>query len=310
MRNYTTLLLLFSFLFITSQIAAQDYGIATYYDDSFHGRRTSSGEIYNKNKLTAAYKKYDYGTILKVTRLDNKRSVRVRVIDNGPFIKGRLIELSRAAAQRLDMLGLDEVEVRVELVEKGEGVDEEINIESGEVASKNKNAEVEPYNVDLPKKKLKETVALTPPKKKIETKPVQKTTPPKATVVATKPTEKKVNPPKAKVLEQEAILVRKGDYRTYDLYKIQVLRPQRKGFGIQVAYISNYENVLKQIAELQDKWFKNILLSVEKGKNGKPIYKIILGPFPDEKTALSYKKRLKRKKKINGFLVDLTSLKY
>ena len=313
MRNYTTLLIFFSFLFFTSQIKAQDYGIATYYDDSFHGRRTSSGEIYNKNKLTAAYKKYDYGTILKVTRLDNKRSVRVRVIDNGPFIKGRLIELSKAAAQRLDMIGLDEVEVRVELYEKGDGIVDDTNIEVGMAATNNKNPEVEPYDVDEPKKKTKPIVEAKPPKPtnvEPKVKKAVKTTSAKPQHIAAKPVEKKAAPPKAKALEKEAILVRKGDYRTYDLYKIQVLRPQRKGFGVQVAYISNYENVMKQIAELQDKWFKNILLSIEKGKNGKPIYKIILGPFPDKKTALSYKKRLKRKKRINGFLVDLTALKY
>ena len=315
MRNYTAfLIIIFSFCIFT-EIFAQDYGIATYYDDSFHGRRTSSGEIYNKASLTAAYKKYQYGTILKVTRLDNKRSVRVRKIDNGPFIKGRLIELSKEAAKRLDMVGLDEVEVRVELVERGSDVAAvETNIEAGDVEGE--EDEVEPYDVEeirqppatIPDRAPDPRLAVTPKEEKKETKPAIKE-------IETKPevesrTVKRETPVSNQEKDRDAILVRKGNYKTHDLYKIQLLRPQRQGYGVQVAYISNYENVLKQIAELQDKWFKNILLSVEPGPNGSSVYKLILGPFPDEEIATSYKKQLKKRKRINGFVVDLSALKY
>jgi len=66
---------------------------------------------------------------------------------------------------------------------------------------------------------------------------------------------------------------------------------------------------MKKVAELQGKWFKNILMSVEKGTAGKKKYKIILGPFPDLATATSYKNHAKRKKKIDGFVVNLESIK-
>lgn len=70
---------------------------ASYYHDKFHGRRTASGRKYDKTKLTAAHKKFAFGTILKVTNESNGKSVIVEVTDRGPFVKGREIDLSRKA---------------------------------------------------------------------------------------------------------------------------------------------------------------------------------------------------------------------
>jgi len=282
-------------------LEAQDYGTATYFDDAFHGRRTSSGEKYDKSKLTAAYKKYDFGTILRVTRLDNKKSVQVRIIDKGPFIKGRLIEISRKAAERLDMIGESEVEVKVEIVKRG-GEPEGENVESGA------DDEITVYEAPEARVTTVPDPVEPKPEPKVETR-ISKPTPKKEATIA-RPRVAATPAPKSKQLDEEGILLRRGNFQTYDLYKVQILRPQRKGYGVQVAYISNYENVLKQVAELQEKWFKNILISVEKGKNDKPVYRIVLGPFPDKDTANAYKKRLKSKKRISGFLVDLSELKY
>jgi len=104
--------------------------------------------------------------------------------------------------------------------------------------------------------------------------------------------------------------VRGRDFAKYDLYKVQILRPERTGYGVQVASLTDYANVMRQVAELQEKWFNNILISVEEGSNKEPVYKIMLGPFPDRTTAKSYEKQLKRKKKIDGFIVDLSGIKY
>lgn len=70
---------------------------ASYYADKFHGRKTASGKRYDKNKLTAAHKKLPFGTILKVTNESNGKSVFVEVIDRGPFVRSREIDLSRKA---------------------------------------------------------------------------------------------------------------------------------------------------------------------------------------------------------------------
>lgn len=79
-------------------------GNASYYADKFHGRRTASGEIYNKDSMTCAHLQYPFGTLLKVRNPLNDRSVIVRVTDRGPFSKNRILDLSRAAARELDII--------------------------------------------------------------------------------------------------------------------------------------------------------------------------------------------------------------
>lgn len=79
-------------------------GEASYYADKFHGRPTASGEIYNKNDFTAAHRTLPFGTKVKVTNLKNGKSVVVRVNDRGPVKKTRLIDLSRAAAEKIDLI--------------------------------------------------------------------------------------------------------------------------------------------------------------------------------------------------------------
>ncbi len=77
-------------------------GTASWYGGKFHGRRTACGEIYNKNALTAAHKTLPFGTILEVTNPTNNKTIHLRVTDRGPFIKGRILDVSQAAAEQLD----------------------------------------------------------------------------------------------------------------------------------------------------------------------------------------------------------------
>ena len=92
-------------------------GIASYYAHQFHGRQTASGEIFNMYQLTAAHRSYKFGTRVKVTHLGNNRSVVVRINDRGPNgrAQARLIDLSRRAAEDLDIVhtGVTRVEVRI-----------------------------------------------------------------------------------------------------------------------------------------------------------------------------------------------------
>ena len=93
---------------------ARETGVASYYAHKYHGRTTASGERFDMNDLTAAHKTLPFGTRVRVTNLDNGKSVTVRVNDRGPFVKGRVIDLSLAAAKKVDMVhaGLANVEVR------------------------------------------------------------------------------------------------------------------------------------------------------------------------------------------------------
>jgi rare lipoprotein A len=86
--------------------AAEDWtekGIASWYGEPYHGRRTASGEIYDMHRLTAAHKTLAFGSVVKVTRRDTGADVKVRINDRGPFIGGRIIDLSFAAAKKIDL---------------------------------------------------------------------------------------------------------------------------------------------------------------------------------------------------------------
>ena len=91
-------------------------GLASYYGKKFHGRKTASGERYNMHAMTAAHRRYAFGTRVTVTHVKNGRTVKVRINDRGPFIKGRIIDLSYAAAKKLGMLseGVARVKIRAE----------------------------------------------------------------------------------------------------------------------------------------------------------------------------------------------------
>ena len=81
------------------------YGYASWYGEPYHGRRTASGEVYNMNDLTAAHKTLALGSKVDVKNLDNGKQVQVRINDRGPFIEGRVIDLSYAAAKEIGMIG-------------------------------------------------------------------------------------------------------------------------------------------------------------------------------------------------------------
>ena len=92
-------------------------GIASWYGVPYHGQRSASGEIYDQEKLTAAHRTLPFGTKVRVRRLDTDESIVVRINDRGPFVKSRIIDLSRAAAARLGMMGSGVAPVTLEVVE-------------------------------------------------------------------------------------------------------------------------------------------------------------------------------------------------
>lgn len=93
-----------------------EVGYASFYADSFVGKTTASGEIYDSNELTAAHRSLPFGTKLKVTNLDNQLTIIVRVNDRGPFVPSRIVDLSTRAAKELDMLQKGIARVKIEVV--------------------------------------------------------------------------------------------------------------------------------------------------------------------------------------------------
>jgi rare lipoprotein A len=92
-------------------------GVASWYGPGFHGRRTSNGERYDMNRLTAAHKTLPFGTLVEVRNLDNDRSVVVRINDRGPHVKRRIIDLSRAAAEAIGMVGPGTARVSLKILQ-------------------------------------------------------------------------------------------------------------------------------------------------------------------------------------------------
>lgn len=98
-------------------MAKAETGLASWYGGKFHGRMTSSGEVFDTNTLTAAHRTLPFGTIVRVTDLDNGKSVLVKINDRGPFVDGRIIDLSRAAAEELGMVDNGVAHVNLQIVD-------------------------------------------------------------------------------------------------------------------------------------------------------------------------------------------------
>lgn len=112
-----SLLLSILFIFISSNVVAS-VGIASYYGKQFHGKRTASGAIYNMYALTAAHKTLPFGSKVKVTNLENKKSVVLKITDRGPFTPGRVIDVSKKANQ---LLQCELCKVDVKVLSRGDG---------------------------------------------------------------------------------------------------------------------------------------------------------------------------------------------
>jgi len=91
-------------------------GIASWYGAPYHGRRTASGEVYDMQQLTAAHRTLPFETWVEVTDLDNGKRVEVRITDRGPFVDGRIIDLSHAAARAIGLIGPGVVRVRIDIL--------------------------------------------------------------------------------------------------------------------------------------------------------------------------------------------------
>ena len=101
----------------TENARAIENGVSSWYGPNFHGKLTANGEIYDMDGITAAHRTLPFGTILLVENLDNGKTVQVRINDRGPYAKNRIIDLSRGAAERIDMIGPGTARVRLYLLE-------------------------------------------------------------------------------------------------------------------------------------------------------------------------------------------------
>ena len=242
----------------------EEYGKAGFYADSLHGQKTSSGEKYDKYELTCAHKTLAYGTKIKVTRLDNKKSVVVRVIDRGPYVEGYVTDLSRAAANAIGLVKDAVTRVKIEVVEAAATA--RVATETGGDAK-----------------------LLT------------------ARGVSKKPTapaqySKELQPSGKKAAAS-------GDKLPSELYSIDIQKARKTGFGVQVSTLYDADNVLPIVQKLQQTWPGKVLVNAEHDDAyNKTTYRVIVGPFTDNKAA-GVQQKIAAKKGYKGcFVVDLTGM--
>lgn len=147
--NQIIAILLLSFLTAVGyaqEVECQQTGVASFYADKFNGRKTASGERFSQKKMTCAHRTLPFGTKLKVTNTVNGKSIIVTVNDRGPFVKGRVLDLSLCGAQELGFVRAGKTQVMIETI-----TDEEIEAEKPEAPSIVVGNTIHPiYNVDAP----------------------------------------------------------------------------------------------------------------------------------------------------------------
>lgn len=260
----------------TAFLMGQEKGFAINYKESDASRVTSSSELYDPSKLTAAHNSIPFGTMVKVTRLDNGMSVVVRINDRGPFTPNRIVALSKAAAYTIGL-------------KKYEKVNVQLNI--------------------LPKKEIAETLIEKP-----EKKPDIPFYQPGSTKTETKENDDllmRIDPVDGTKIQQNSVTERSivsplvSETLKPGIYQIQLNRLPEKGFAIQVGSFQNISMIWSEVSKLHNAWFKQIMVQTVKTANGLVLHKLLLGPFTTREKANSYKGNLKEKYGIEGFIVPL-----
>ncbi len=387
-----TLLLLLLACCCLTQIALAsppEIGIATFYGDNFHGRQTASKEIHDKNELTAAHRTLPYGTMVRVTVLSTGTSVDVRINDRGPFVKGRIIIVSRKAAETLGILKETDPQVKIEVIKRADEAPTPVVSDAaptpapatisnpstepiaktetpiaGDLKARNGKElpkQVDPANTDAKKaadaeakkiadaKKAADAAAKTAADKKAADAAAKTAADKKAADAAAKTAAKandtgktapKVSPAPAPANEPKAnepivasrslksaatnpngnktantkepspaAATKEPNLAHSNLYKVQVLKIEEKGFGVQLGGFSDYNVVLQQLEQLQAKDIKGGMVYNDV-LNGKPYYKLIVGPFFTKQEAQDYcNATIRGKHKLkDAFVVDIEVL--
>ena len=244
-------------LAIASTATAQitEVGLASFYADKFDGRMTASGETFSQKKMTAAHRTLPFGTVVRVTNLDNNLSVEVTVNDRGPFVDKRIIDLSRAAAEKLNFVSKGTTSVKVEVISLPES--------NAATASEMKRS-------SSPAWPGKQAVADEP-------------------LAATQPAAQESAEPAATPARQTQVTEVKAPANEY--FKIESTLVSPKGFGVQLASFQEAANLVKRCAEIKSLINKDIMIQIG-DKDGVKVYRIIAGPFETREKAEHFNKKL------------------
>lgn len=278
---------------------AEEFGKAGYYADSLHGRNTKSGEKYDKKKFTCAHKTLPFGTKIRVTRLDNDRSVVVTVNDRGKFVEGYIVDLSRAAAEQIDLIQKGVARVKVEVVEDAAPAKKSVrkaavSEETEEVAPAKKNLlSSRRAAVEAEEMTAAATQSIEPMTYSTRRKTVSKATLTKA--------EKA--PELAPV--EHAFASEKAKSNSV-LFKVDMKKTTKNGFAVQVVTLDDADNVIPVLQKLE-KHFPNRVLVASAQDGDNITYKVLVGPSKDMKTAQAEQRKVAKYFK-GTYAVDLSEI--
>ena len=307
MSNLKTVLTVLVSLIAWSVSAAQEYGIASVYSTKFQGNRTASGELFNHKSYTAAHRTLPFGTLIKITRTDNGKSVVVRINDRGPFVNEHVTDISKAAAAKLEFGGNEDIRVKIEQVNNPK-------IQIGSTGSLPKRDSPTPLlNTTSESRSTidnSKTVPMPDPAEYVLSKSVEepRTVPREYRIVPNK-NDKNVVASNATIKKNPAPIATSKSVTAKPIQRngfisLKMNKPDASaGYAIQVASMSKHDNMMKKVDNL-DNQFSNVFVSMVLGKNGDPDYKVMLGPFASHDAASNYLKTVKRKN-IDGFVVNL-----
>ncbi|MEL6357407.1 MAG: septal ring lytic transglycosylase RlpA family protein, partial [Bacteroidota bacterium] len=246
-------------------------GLASYYSDEFHGSTTKYGATYNRNEMVAAHKMYPFNSQVRVTNLENNRSVVVRIIDKGPYIQGRIIEVSYRAAEQLRMLNKQTARVMIELIGTPEDPYLADEPAAPTTADRVPNQPEETRRIPPPPPPTTGTTAPRP----AETRASDQTTPSASavttpttadnepapqtaervvTVPATAPPTRTTVPDPSSSVDEEnqAVVFERANNDPITtgkfgpgIYKIELREPDAGNYGVQVASLTSLESALQ-----------------------------------------------------------------
>ena len=289
-RTLILLANLFAFVAIHPIAAAAQnmqtqYGKCGYYADAVQGRKTASGEPYDKTQLTCAHKSLPFGARIRVTRLDNGRSVVVRVNDRGPFIEGYVTDISRKAAEAIGLIRDGVTKVKIEVVEGATTVQPVTYAASTRTLPKNLEPATRATTVRASSASEAKAQLL---------KAQQKSVAVPATSVA---------PITYSTTTQAAPVATTTTKNVSELYQIQLNPVMGRGFGVQLAVITSTENLFQEIVKLQATWPGKVVINHEE-QYGVVAFKLILGPFATRKEADTQQKKAATKGFKKTFVVE------
>jgi rare lipoprotein A len=343
--------LIFSIMLISSLSAQSNYnnyrqansevGEAVYYADYLDGEPTASGEIYDRTEFTAAHNGYAFGTMLKVTNLENNKSVIVRVNDRGGFKSGVSVDLSRAAAAQLDMLRSGRTTVRIEpvgrsadnsMVSRGtstpssysnssENIDRYLNTGYRSENTNTTNNQGARFsddfadsglgNANLGDRSLYGSIYdRTPARSQNATNtstrnqyplPSEFSTRGSSRINTTTSGDDRSNTNRVSGFEDRGF----GNSTPQSYNSANELPGRLSGYTVQVASYENADNANRQVNSLRKQGFDNVYLKTTRSNSGRQLNKVVMGNFPNRDSAERYLSTLKTTHLIDGFIIKL-----